>query len=117
MLSLQRRAKRGKFGGKPMDVRANWSEQTVMPTRVNWGWRGRHLWSSRSVITGPHGARAHHWNGENDSNYELTAVWLWSVVGVIMFTLLTWLALGSELYSKGARPARRRRSETYASLV
>jgi hypothetical protein len=31
---------------------------------------------------------------ENDSNYELTAVCLWSVVGVIMGTLLTWLALG-----------------------
>ena len=31
---------------------------------------------------------------ENHSNYELTAVCLWSVVGVIMGTLLTWLALG-----------------------
>jgi hypothetical protein len=31
---------------------------------------------------------------ENDSNYELTAVCLWSVVSVIIGTLLTWLALG-----------------------
>ena len=34
---------------------------------------------------------------ENNSNYELTAVCLWSVVSVIMGTLLTWLALGGEL--------------------
>jgi hypothetical protein len=34
---------------------------------------------------------------KNDSNYELTAVCLWSVVTVIMGTLLTWLALGGEL--------------------
>ena len=31
---------------------------------------------------------------ENNSNYELTAVCLWSVVSVIIGTLLTWLALG-----------------------
>jgi hypothetical protein len=34
---------------------------------------------------------------ENNSNYELTAVCLWSVVSVILGTFLTWLALGGEL--------------------
>ncbi len=34
---------------------------------------------------------------QNDSNYELTAICLWSVVGVIMATLLAWLALGGKL--------------------
>ncbi len=34
---------------------------------------------------------------QNDSNYELTAICLWSVVGVIMATFLAWLALGGEL--------------------
>ncbi len=28
------------------------------------------------------------------SRYELVAVYLWSVVGVMMVTFLTWLALG-----------------------
>lgn len=38
-------------------------------------------------------------DGPSDGSYTLTAICLWSVVGVIMATLLAWLALGGELYS------------------
>jgi hypothetical protein len=34
--SFQRRAKCGKCGGKRVDVRPNWKEQPVMPTRLRW---------------------------------------------------------------------------------
>ncbi len=34
---------------------------------------------------------------DRDNPYELFAVCLWSVVGVALTTLLTWLALGGEL--------------------
>jgi hypothetical protein len=34
---------------------------------------------------------------DRDNPYELFAVGLWSVVGVALTTLLTWLALGGEL--------------------
>jgi hypothetical protein len=36
-------------------------------------------------------------SAQKDGNYELTAICLWSVVGVVMATLLAWLALGGEL--------------------
>lgn len=34
---------------------------------------------------------------DNDANYALTAVCLWSVIGVALVTLVTWLTLGGEL--------------------
>ena len=37
-------------------------------------------------------------DGRNDGSYELTAICLWSVVAVIMATLVGWLALGGEMY-------------------
>jgi hypothetical protein len=36
-------------------------------------------------------------DGQTDGNYELTAICLWSVVGVILVTFLVWLALGGAL--------------------
>jgi hypothetical protein len=37
-------------------------------------------------------------DGQNDGSYELTAICLWSVVAVIMATLVGWLALGGDMY-------------------